>query len=181
MKGWSAQSHWAGSPEGAYAIDWYAGPLGMDCGWIVGGRTRGVGVMGPLEEGGHDCPLGEEYLKALGTALYTIILDSDDGETMFAFTHVLKEAKLDVHVEKHEKFFKLGDSGLEPFTARGQNPAHIHLAIMKDRNQFGRWQGGRGNVAVLQWLLAAGFKVRVESSVPSPQMYMQGYRNTKPY
>lgn len=181
MRGWSAQTHWAGSPDGAYAIDWYAGPLGLECGWIVSGRTRGVAMMGPLEEGGHDCPFDSAELQALGTALYTVILDSDDGETMFAFTHVLKQARLNTHVEKYEKFFQVGDSGLEPFTERGQNPAHIHLAIMRDRSQFGRWQGGRGNVRVWDWLRQNNFMIRDEGWVPSPQWYMDGNKNIRPY
>jgi hypothetical protein len=116
-----------------------------------------------------------------GYTLYTMILDADDGETMFAFTHVLREAKLDVHVEKFEKFVKVGDSGLEPFTQRGQNPAHIHLAIMKDRNQFGRWQGGMGNVRPWYWLKDNGFQLRQMARVPSPNDYMGGYMNREGY
>jgi hypothetical protein len=116
-----------------------------------------------------------------GFTLWTLVLDADDGETMFGFTHVLKDARLNIQVKPHEKFIKVGDSGLEPFTQRGQNPAHIHLAIMIDRTQFGRWQGGVGNIRVFDWLTSMGFKIRNEGSVPSPQQYMQGFVNSKPY
>ena len=201
LRGWSTPQHWAGSSEGVYAIDWYAAELGTDFGWITGGHTRGAGVMGPLflPAAGHDCclplpgwtvefapndfkevPEGYVFLPE-GTALYTLILDADDGETMFSFTHVLKEARLDVDVAAFEKFGKVGDSGLEEFTRRGQRPAHTHLAILKDRSQWGRWTGGVGNIRPWDWLAANGFSVRNEGSVPSPMMYMQGYRNTKPY
>lgn len=218
LKGWSAKTHWAGSPEGEFAIDWYAAPLGTEFGWLTGGHTRGVAMAGPLfvPMGGHDCvsvnesvavreykalndpngliikmcQFGEEDWRPLpknhiflpeGYALYTLILDADDGQTMFAFTHVLREARLDVDVLPNEPFVRLGDSALEPFTQRGQNPAHIHFAIMIDRNQFGRWQGGQGNVKPWNWLQANGFQIRQESSVPSPQMYLQGYVNNRPY
>lgn len=125
-------------------------------------------------------PAGHIFLPQ-GYSLYTLILDSDDGETMFGFTHVLREARLDVQVAKFEKFVSVGDSGLEPFTQRGQRPAHIHFAIMKDRSQFGRWQGGQGNIKPWGWLHQNGFAIREMSSVPSPQMYMQGYVNSQPY
>lgn len=125
-------------------------------------------------------PAGSVFIPT-GYTLYTLILDSDDGETMFAFTHVLKDALLNVHVEPHQKFVKVGDSGLEPFTMNGQNPAHIHLAIMKDRQQYGRWTGGMGNIRPWDWLIANGFMIRNEGSVPSPNQYIQGYVNSKPY
>lgn len=221
MKGWSAKAHWPGSPEGEYAIDWYAGPLGTEFGWPVGGRTRGRGDAGPLfiNTLGHDCisvpseghvsqirldacrgehpaleikvcrfghndwrplPAGHVFIPE-GYTLWTLILDADDGQTMFAFTHVLKDALLNVHVEPHQKFVKIGDSGLEPFTARNQNPAHIHLAIKVDRNDFGRWQGGMGNVRPWYWLKENGFTVREVARVPSPNDYMNGYINREPY
>jgi hypothetical protein len=116
-----------------------------------------------------------------GYSLYTLILDSDDGETMFGFTHVLREARLDVQVKKFEKFVKVGDSGLEPFTQRGQRAAHVHLAIMKDSSQFGRWQGGKGNIKPWVWLFANGFRIRQVARVPSPNDYMNGYMNLEPY
>jgi hypothetical protein len=218
LKGWSAKSHWAGSVEGDYAIDWYAAPLGTPAGWINGGHTRGTAQAGPLflPAEGHDCftpgleiiapehfavqdndgvllkmcHFGEEDWRPLpkdhvfipqGYSLYTCILDCDDGQTMIGLTHVLREAKLDVDVKPHEPFFKVGDSGLEPFTQRGQNPCHIHFAVMVDPAQFKRWQGGKGNIKPWYWLQSKGFQIREEATVPSPQMYVNGYVNNKPY
>jgi thermitase len=209
LRGWSAPQHWAGSPEGPFAIDWYSAALGTEAGWVVGGRTRGTGMVGPLflPWEGHDCitprdvvqptttggymvewapddwrelPPGHVFVPA-GTTLWTVILDSDDGETMFAWTHSLRDARLNVQVRPHEPFRKVGDSGLERFTQKGQNPTHDHLAIMRDRGQFGRWQGGAGNIRPWDWLQANGFSVRNKGSVPSPHQYLGGFVNREPY
>lgn len=209
LRGWSAAAHWAGSREGRYAVDWYPAALGTDFGWIEGGKTRGYGMVGPLfvPAGGHDCfndpsiyrptqsgclevewapddwrevPEGHIFLPANST-LWTLVLDLAGGQEMVSFTHVLKEAKVGATVARFEPFVKVGDSGLEMFTARGQNAAHVHFAAMIGGQQYGVWQGGMGNTPAWEYLLAKGFTIRQKATVPSPQDYINGYVNREPY
>lgn len=202
LKGWTARQHWDGDPK---AIDWYAGPRGTQIGWVQGGRSRVITKIGPLFLPAEccDCPVqpvsaigargptvewaprdwrvvpeGHVFLPA-GDQMHTVVLDCDDGETMVAFTHV--EHPVERQVQAYEPFALVGVSGLTLFEQRGQNPAHVHLAIRIDRAQFGKWDGMVGGGPAYDYITQQGFQVRLKARVPSPQDYLNGYRNTEPY
>jgi len=192
LRGFTAPKHWDGSPEGYYAIDWYPDPdeqgLSEDIpiAWPVGGVVRRAGMMGPMvPRAGHDglqqdhwkdVPEGKAALwRRLGyqrygnEVLWTAILDADNGVS-YAFTHVRQDI-YEGRAEAGEVFAWVDSSGIGMFRAAGLQPAHIHLACY--RGAPTTWQGGIGNLVVLDEIRRLGFQVRVVSRIPSPMDYLQ--------
>jgi hypothetical protein len=161
LKGFAFTSHWAGSPEGAYASDWYPRSATQSCAnshrmplaMPVAGAWRLASMASPL-----------------GRSQYTLIGELDDGNSV-AFTHVDRDVQTGRAAANTVVGF-VGISGLEPFDDAGLHPSHAHVA-WNDRISPG-WDGGAGNRPARDFYGHYGFRVELRDPArgATPQQYM---------